>query len=406
MVEQNDFSKISCVADANVAPFVDKALKDLEIPELYIQHTKQMTLADKFSLLGFHSRTVLEETRAAFYRFYLPSVYETGAMRRIAEAADLYLPGRGSIYAKSVKLNRKTALEFDTAKLDALCGQAVRGEDNYMVVYCIVPRGQGDAIASTVLEMGLCVPLISFGYGKGIRDKLGLLRVTIPVENEVIYCIVPRVDAELLESVIVHKARLDLPGQGFLYKTAIRACTVNLRVRRSKRQYAASMEQVIATLDTMSGSSDWRRMGTTQTGEDPKIREDAVCISLIGDEATLDAYGKAAMDCGIAGATFIPLTFRSYQAEAEHARNSAREICDLVVSSALMPRVTEAVSATGLFEDAGSAFLELSSADTPLAGKTGSEGKKKETVGGGLPFIQRWLSNGNDAEVERESGRV
>ncbi|MDR0630040.1 MAG: hypothetical protein LBG24_10470 [Treponema sp.] len=368
MSEQTAFSKINCVVNSRVTPLIDKALKDLAIPEVYIQQAKQISLLDRSTWLGLRSSTTLEEARAVFYRFYVPTAYETGIMRRIAEAADLYLPGRGSIYAKTVSLRRKTPLAFDMEKLETLAGSGAPGKDNYAVIYCIVQRGAASSLAATVLEMGLCVPLISFGQGMGLRDRLGLLRITIPVEKEVIYFIVPKIDAELLESVIIHKARLDLPGQGFLYKTYIRAVAVNLHVRRGKRHYAATMEQVIATLDDLRGSSDWRRLGASPTEKtEPETKEELICLSLIAEEGTLDVFGKAALDYGAGGATFIILELRSHQQDGEHSPSShAREICDVVVSSDIKEHIVAGMQGAGFFDGENPGMLEISSAHSAV----------------------------------------
>ncbi|MDR1955892.1 MAG: hypothetical protein LBQ30_03465 [Treponema sp.] len=378
MFEQASFSKISCVVNDTVAPLIDKVLKDLAIPELYIQQAKQISLLDRSTWWGLRSSTTLEEARTVFYRFYVPAQYETGTMRRIAEAADLYLPGRGSIYAKTIRMLRKTPLIFDREKLETLVGSEDPGKDNYAVIYCIVQRGAATSLAATVLEMGLCVPLISFGHGMGLRDRLGLLRITIPVEKEVIYFIVPKIDAELLESVIVHKARLDLPGQGFLYKTYIRAVAVNLHVRRGKRHYAATMEQVIATLDDLRGSSEWRRLGAS-SGDKPEqeTQESLACLSLIAEEGTLNVFGKAALDAGAGGATFIPLELRSHHEDTHAPSSHAREICDLVVSTAIKDTLLEEVSLTGIFEGENPGMLEISSAHSAVTYLRLMEEKKK-----------------------------
>ncbi|MDR1986551.1 MAG: hypothetical protein LBP88_06220 [Treponema sp.] len=385
MFEQTAFSKINCVVNNTVTPLIDKVLKDLAIPEVYIQQAKQISLLDRSTWFGLRSSTKLEEARAVFYRFYVPAAYETGTMRRIAEAADLYLPGRGSIYAKTIRMHRKTPLAFDMEKLETLAGSGDPGKDNYAVIYCIVQRGAASSLAATVLEMGLCVPLISFGHGMGLRDRLGLLRITIPVEKEVIYFIVPKIDAELLESVIIHKARLDLPGQGFLYKTYIRAAAVNLHVRRGKRHYAATMEQVIATLDDLRGSSDWRRLGASPAEKpEGETKEDLTCLSLIAEEGTLDVFGKTALDYGSGGATFIPLELRSHQHEGEHSPIShAREICDLVVATSIKEKILAGMQGAGFFEGETPGMLEISSAHSAVTYLRLKEGSQSAPGGRG-----------------------
>ncbi|MDR3304348.1 MAG: hypothetical protein LBS86_08055 [Treponema sp.] len=364
MITQDNISKITCAADANVVDALNNALSDLHIPEVYVQRAKQVTLVDKPGFFGIHARTLEEENRAMFYRFYVPKQFEGSIMRRIAEAADLYLPGRGSVYAKDVTLLRNSPLEFDEKHLTELKSNIEPIAEQHVVLICIVQRGIASSIASTILEMGLCVPLISFASGTGIRDRLGLLRITISVDKEVMYLLAPRADAELLEGVIVHKARIDQPGQGFLYRTNIRALAVNLRVRRGKRTDAATMDQVIAAMDQMQGSSEWRRIGRNRAKEsmkDPAAQLN--CLSVITDEGALGPYSQAAMRGGAGGTTLIPLELHFYAGKSEdHSASHAREICDHVIPSSKQASILKEIEAAKFFERENS-MIELSMVD-------------------------------------------
>ena len=354
------YSKISCIADANVAPFVAAALDDLAIPEAFVQRAKQLSLTERSSLLGLRSRRVAAEDRAELIRFYAPKRYESGILRRVAEAADLYLPGRGSIFAEDALVRRGYEDAFDEERLAGLAPVETAKNETHSVLCCIVQRGMAESIALTVLEMGLCVPMVSFGEGMGLRNKLGLLRITIPVDKEVMYFIVPERDADLLEGVAVHKARLDRPGQGFIYRFPVRAQAVNLRVSRGRRDSAASMEQVIAALDELRGSSEWRRLSPAKRAQ---ARPDSssgslLCLSIIAEEGAVGDFVRAAMDAGAGGATLVPLERRSYTKTAERSSH-ARETCDLIIPKAIADTVMAAIEARGLFEPGVHGIAEL-----------------------------------------------
>ncbi|MDR2419668.1 MAG: hypothetical protein LBD79_11585 [Treponema sp.] len=377
MQTQTNLSKITCTADANVVDELDKALNDLHIPEVYVQRAKQVTLLDRAGFLGLRPTTTPEESRALFYRFYIPKNFEASVMRRLAEAADLYLPGRGSVYAKDVTLLRRTPLEFDIERLTALANSNTEAvAENHSVFICIVQRGMASSIATTILEMGLCVPLISFGTGMGIRDRLRLLRITISVEKEVMYLLVPRNDAELVESIIRHKARLDLPGQGFLYEINIRALAVNLRVRRGKRAHAATMDQVIAAMDQMKGSSEWRRLGGSRNHETSKSSAKKFsCVSIVADEGSLDPFNRAAMNAGARGATLIPLELHFYSGgkHEDHSASHAKEGHDLVIPINIQDAVIKAIAKENFFEQ-DDRLVEIASVEQIVA----SASSKKE----------------------------
>jgi hypothetical protein len=362
MRETTEYSRISCLIDMNVVPFVNEALEDLGIPEVFVQRSKQVGLLDRSAWFGLRPPTRTEEARASVYRFYVPPRFEEGVMRRIAEAADLFLPGHGSVFAETAQLSRSSPLEFDEERLEHRCGSPEKSAvpENYAMLSCVVQRGMASALAETVLDMGLCVPSVSFGRGLGLRDRLGLLRVTIPVEKEVVYFLVPRTDVELLEGIIVRKGRLDLPGQGFIFRRYVRALTVNVRVRRGKRrQNAATMDQVVAAMDAVQGSSNWRRVDTRRPSRAAAAKTDSfVCLCLITDEGSADAFGKAAMDAGANGATLVPLECRSYNAEQEvRVASRARESIDLVIPKAVQEAVLERLETEGLFESEAAGIL-------------------------------------------------
>lgn len=360
-------SKITCAVDARLSHSIDSALADMAIPEVFIQRGKQVSFLERSRLFGLGSRLDLAESRALLYRFYVPAGLESAAARRVAEAADLYLPGRGTLYAETVEILSSAEPVFDPDRIASSCPDSgcEKPVENHTVLCCIVQRGMGEALARTVLEMGLCVPFVSYGEGMGLRNKLGLLRITIPVDKEILYFVVPERDADLMEGVAVHKARLDRPGQGFIYRFNVRAYAVNLRVRSGTRSHAASMEQVISALDELRGSSEWRRFAATKPVKQGKARGSAdaglVCLSLMAEEGSVERFVRAAMESGAGGATLVPLSRRRYDETQEADLSNARESCDLIVSRALSGSILVAMEAAGLFAESVHGMAELSS---------------------------------------------
>jgi hypothetical protein len=292
-------------------------------------------------------------------------------MHRIAEATDLRMGGRGCIFSLHINLSRGTPLSFDTEKLDRICGNIGKFQyEEHALISCIVPRGSGDSLARALLELGICVPVIFFGTGMGVRDKLGLLRITIPVEKEILWLVVPRSDAELVEKTLIPRARLDAPGQGFLYRLFVHAPVVNLRIRQGKRTHAATMEQVIAALDEVHGSSDWRRHGSHR--HRPVHEERAVNtygLFFIGEEEEVELFRRTAMENGARGATHNYLERRSYSnLDQEQAMEShSRELCDIIVSHDVVEKLQNALTKTGLFDGKSSCVLKTFNVEMPSA---------------------------------------
>jgi len=359
----NSFSSVFCVADNNITGTLDQCLKDLALPEVFIQRAKQMCLADQHGLFGLRPTSMLEEARAMIYRINIPTEFENGIMQRMAEATDLRMGGRGCIFAQHAVYQRGSSLTFDTEKLESLCGKTEKiAHEEHTLISCIVPRGQAASLAEAVLELGVCVPVVFFGEGMGLRDKLGLLRITIPREKEIIWFIVPRSDADLVEKTLIPRARLDIPGQGFLYKFSVYAPIVNLRVRLGKRSHAATMEQVIAALDEVRGSSDWRRIGSRKPAAPGGKDKTGVMKGLffIGDEEDTETFRLMAMENGARGATFNSLEMRSYRGDTpeEAMRSHSRSLCDIIVSHEVEKRILESIGQTGLLDEGKSCVLK------------------------------------------------
>jgi hypothetical protein len=366
-----NFSTIFCVADVNITELIDEALADLALPEVFVQRAKQMFLVDKRGFLGLRPVTKLGETRALFYRFYVPARFEQGVMRRIVEATDLRIGGRGCIFSRRGVVLRGTPLHFDEEKLETLCGSGdAAPEEAYALICCTVPRGLGEALSASVLELGVCVPMVFFGSGMGLRDKLGLLRITIPIEKEIIWFLVPRSDTELVEKTLIPRAHLDVPGHGFLYKFYVHAPVVNLRVRQDKRVHAATMEQVIAALDEVRGSSDWRRLSrktveASAGGKDKKSEMRG--LFFIGEEEEVEIFRKTAMANGARGATLNHLEMYSYSDTAQEQTKEShfREFCDIIIPAEIEENIITHIKETGLLDAERTCMLKTFSVEKP-----------------------------------------
>jgi hypothetical protein len=363
-----DFSSILCAVDMNITKALDKCLAELALPEIFIQRGKQMSLEDKHGFLG-RPVTKLEEGRVLLYRIFVPSEYETGLVNRIVDATDLRLGGRGSLFVQHVGHYRSNPLIFDTEKLERLCGRSEEAtQRKHALLSCIVPRGQGDLIAKSILELGICVPIIFFGTGVGLRDKLGLMRITIPIEKEIIWFVVPVSDAAHLEKIIVHNAGLDVPGRGFLYTTYVNAPVVNLRVRHGKMAHAATMEQIIAALDDVHGSSDWRRFGSGKKEPADKNKSaNTRAVFFIGEEEDVETFRKAAMEDGARGATLNELEMRSYTNKTQNKAKESRSrlLCDIVVTRTVEEKIIEHITKINLFDSGKHCTLKAFDVELP-----------------------------------------
>ncbi|MGD9874267.1 MAG: hypothetical protein AB7T27_08340 [Kiritimatiellia bacterium] len=375
-MKRTEVSKIVCIADVRLTERLEAEADRMGLRETYSTRGKQVAIKARSVWKPFGRHFSMAESPSDLIRFYVPRQHERAAMIRLATAADLYLPGRGSIFAEDVVLIGDGISPWDEAKLCADQPSWVmenRMEPSpYDMIYCIVQRGRGGELARAMLEMGLCVPIVSFGEGMGMRDRLGLLRITIPQEKEILLFVVPPGDSDFVMDVAVRKAGLHEPGNGFLCRVPVRALAVNARMNLDRRKHVATMEQVISTLDQLRGSTDWRRMTAAAQRHRGADVQGLMRFTLICEEGTSSVHVRAALDAGAGGATLSLLSRRApdpHEGEEEVAMVSrARECCDLVIPCALKEHIEEAVIRTGLFAEPANGFIETGPVHDAVAG--------------------------------------
>lgn len=272
------------------------------------------------SVLEENARCVRQRMRTRFFglpglrvnltdapmKIFRTTVFRTSALRVIGElaaAVDLHTPGRGSVYAQDV-LETGCLIPPDIDPETDRCDVVLR--EMSLLTGIISQVGSGDFLAGVALKLGAAVPVISLGSGTGIRDRLGLLRITIPPEKELVHLVVPAHDAAGLQRLLIEEGKLDRPGGGFLYRTSIRAGVVDPLMRIGRQEHAASMEQVIAAVDDLKKGTAWRKrfldMDPSAETSGQWMRNHREII-FICTEGQVGEFVNAAMCVGAAGAT-------------------------------------------------------------------------------------------------------
>lgn len=91
-----------------------------------------------------------------------------------------------------------------------------------VLITAIVQRGKADLVVQAAHEGGAHGATIFHAHGTGVRQKrLGLLGLTINSEKEVIYIVVPTEQADHVFERIFVAAKMDTPGMGILWMTAL-----------------------------------------------------------------------------------------------------------------------------------------------------------------------------------------
>ncbi len=248
-------------------------------------------------------RAELSDTATEIFRTTVPREAADFILCKLIENLDLQIPGRGAVYAQD--LHEISSREFPAIHTDAV--QSDRLLNDLALITGIQSKsGSGENLFRVALKLGAGVPVVGIGIGSGIRDRLGLLRITISPEKEMVYLMVPSHDADGLQNLLIEEGHLNRPGGGFLFQTPIRAGMVDPLIRIGRQEHAASIEQIIAAIDDLKKSTAWRkRFFGMETNFESSIKEHFSHreISFFCHEEQSDNFVHAAMQSGAEGAT-------------------------------------------------------------------------------------------------------
>lgn len=89
------------------------------------------------------------------------------------------------------------------------------------LITCIVQRGLGDTIVKAAREAGAQGATVHFARGMGVRERLGILGVSVEMEKEVIDIVVSKEQVERVFERMYLAGNLDTPGMGIMYVTSL-----------------------------------------------------------------------------------------------------------------------------------------------------------------------------------------
>jgi len=347
-------SKITGIVNRGNAGKIFDALASNNIVDGHLAAGRATVLQEKKGLLGGNEKTIISEDPIEIFSFLVSSEFEESALNLIIKTGGLDVPGRGMAFSEKVTLIKSHPIcgENKPSSFKADAGFPLLSE--LSGICCIAQRGQGNAVARVALDTGTCVPAITFGTGTGVRDKLGILRIAIPAEKEVINIAVSKHDADAVMDLMVDVGKLDEPGKGFIYNYPLSMGIVNTKITRGMPKHAASIEQIISVIDAMKGGTEWRRRSGTAEGSDKNKRAcllNLLDLTLICDEGRADGLVKAAMSVGAAGATISKLKHICPQDSPLSKISLARESCSMIVSEAQIPVLCETLEKAGAFDD-------------------------------------------------------
>lgn len=93
------------------------------------------------------------------------------------------------------------------------------------LITVIVQRSRGDEVVKAAQKAGAGGATGHYGFGTGVRERLGLLGLAVEAEKAFIYIVVADDEVNRIFDEIYSAAKLDTPGMGFMYVTKLEKAT-------------------------------------------------------------------------------------------------------------------------------------------------------------------------------------
>jgi len=305
-------------------------------------------------------------------RFLVPDSQVDGVIRDIAEAGGLRFPGAGAVYSVPCDDLYHTPdfpIWKDLESEDGVTDASIALRENLSLLSCIVQPEQTEAVSRAAMQTGAHGPVVFYCEGRGLRDRLGWLRITKKRTKEVVTLIVDNADADAVVAAITLAARLEMPGRGFLYRMPVQKGIVSLASIVGSRNYAADMQQIIGAIDNLMGNTDWRRrsvvrlnggaqaaglgLGEEEAGALPQAQ---TRLTFISGQAYTPLLLDAALEAGASGANVMSARFVEAESRVAMGRRLNRErnwvqtVMPSDRASAVLQAVMQAAEAEGVTE--------------------------------------------------------
>ncbi|MDI6798023.1 MAG: hypothetical protein QMD09_13820 [Desulfatibacillaceae bacterium] len=368
MTKSPDAVRITGFFHREISSDVLSAMEKAGLGQYRITAGRCIFLLEKKGLFGLRAEPKLIDHPVDLICLETPQEAEQGILNLIVEAGNLAVPGRGSVFSERIAILNSHPV-FGEARLEEQPpGGKTKLHRELTGICCIVGRGEGDIVARIALDTGTCAPAITFGHGTGVRDKLGLLRIAIPAEKEVVLLVASSYDAAAIMNMMIQVGKLNQPGRGFIYLFPIRMGQIDMKVITGMPRHAASMEQIIVALDEIRGDTSWRARGGSPGLEALKRKnylKNLATLSLSCDAGRGEALVRAAMRAGAPGATITQARQVSLPNSPLGAISPAREICTMLLEQSAVAQVSKALEDAEAFGDEAHGMLCKS--DSPLA---------------------------------------
>lgn len=297
---QNNYSLITAILPKETANEILKKAIPESISTDIIVSARGAFYKDKW----YQKFTPSISPEQSVFEILAPEHLSKALMNNIATAGNLHVSGTGAVYAiKCEKTLFVSDLNFPE-KIELVSQDDVQFKHELTGIFCIIQKSMAEKVAIAAMRAGSPGPTIAFGQGLGIRDKLGLLRIAISPEKELVRVVVDSFDAEEIFNAMVEEGKLDTPGMGFIYTMPVENGLVNIASVAAGKNQLASNQQIIKAIDEIKGGSAWRaHLGQNNGKAQKKTLSNLSRLTCVVERGKGDSLTKAAMNAGAPGAS-------------------------------------------------------------------------------------------------------
>lgn len=332
-------SHITCIVNVLLSEIISDFLRNLGVT-VYIENgrvEREIIKPRPFNLPGDIAR--LQDSPVDVFRFTVPRENSREVVYCLIELAELDVPGRGTIFSQDLMEFSKEPpainLEYLSAHHSRDYKEILLTKLSYVICVLSIPQSS-EMLAKVALDLGICVPLVTFGSGNYLRDQMGLIRITISADKEIVHLVMPEHDSDSIIRILIEHGHLDRPGTGFIYQTPVSMGLLDTYLKIGHQKYAASIEQIIAAIDQLKSGTRWRKRLDTEQKEKKTAKsllpQDNCEISIISDEERIDMLREACLKVGATGAITSRVTPLAAKGDDEIASNMIRSAISVPAS--------------------------------------------------------------------------
>ena len=227
--------------------------------------------------------------------------------------------------------------------------------ESLSVILCSVGQAFSDRVARAAVEAGAHGPVIYFTEGRGLRDRVGWLRIAKEPLQEVQMVVADEAQVDDVFDAMAKAGGFNKPGRGLMYRMNIDKGMFNLPSSFVKHRHEANMQQIIKAIDHLNGHTHWRDQSVFALGDQGRIvgvegfsaqgsgALDRVALTGIVRREQLERLTDLIID---SGATGLNMTFGRFVGEAHCEKSGARihdEHC--IVRSIIPPAIAARICA-------------------------------------------------------------